>query len=202
MILSFAEGFLLGIGAAVPLGPINVLIMNVAIKNYKSGMAIGFGAMSVDILYFSLIFFGLISFLNTPFILKTLGFFGSSFLLYSAYLIFKNRNKKLSKSKEKINKKNLLKLYLSGCFLSFLNPYAIAFWISIASYASSGSFSHPFFIIFGMLSSILLWITLMPYFVHKSKHKISQKVSFYISLFSSVVLFGFAISLFAKTFLF
>ena len=40
MILSFLEGLVLGFGAAVPLGPINILIMNEAIKRYKNGVAI------------------------------------------------------------------------------------------------------------------------------------------------------------------
>ena len=31
----FIEGFILGLGAALPLGPINLLIMNEALKNYK-----------------------------------------------------------------------------------------------------------------------------------------------------------------------
>ncbi|CAA6802363.1 MAG: Lysine exporter protein (LYSE/YGGA), partial [uncultured Sulfurovum sp.] len=64
MLNSLIEGFLLGLGAAVPLGPINILIMNHALKNYKSAVAIGFGAMSADMVYLFIILLGLATFLD------------------------------------------------------------------------------------------------------------------------------------------
>jgi len=197
IINSILQGFLFGLGAAVPIGPINILIMDRAIRNYKSAVAIGAGALSADILYLVLILLGLMTFLNSPFILNMLGFFGSAFLLYVAYMIFKGRNKKLEKSHLQVDNKTLLKSYISGFFLTLLNPYTIAFWISVASFTNSDEVDY--FIIVGMISAILIWITLMPYLVHRSKHKISNKVSYYIALFSSVILTGFSVSLFVST---
>ena len=55
MFISFIEGFLLGMGAAIPLGPFNILIMNQAIRYYKSAVSIVFGALSAYILYLSMI---------------------------------------------------------------------------------------------------------------------------------------------------
>ena len=40
MVTSFLEGFLLGMGAAIPLGPINILLMNTALRDYKSAVTI------------------------------------------------------------------------------------------------------------------------------------------------------------------
>ncbi len=197
MIDSFFEGFLLGLGAAVPLGPINILIMNKALNHYKFGMAIGFGAMSADILYLTMIFIGVISFINNPFILNSLGILGSLFLLYLGIIIYQNRDKRLESNQNNINTKSIFKLYLQGFILTLFNPYTVAFWLSIAGYTVHKELDMLFTIL-GMLSAILLWITLMPYFIHKSKHRISQKVSFYINVFSFVILFGFAISLFVN----
>jgi len=197
MIESFFEGFLLGLGAAVPLGPINILIMNQALNHYKFGIAIGFGAMSADILYLTMIFIGLIGFINNPFILNSLGILGSLFLLYLGIIIYQNRDKRLESNQNNINTKNIFKLYLQGFILTLFNPYTIAFWLSIAGYTVHKELDMLFTIV-GMLSAILLWITLMPYFIYKSKHKISQKVSFYINIFSFIILFGFAISLFVN----
>lgn len=45
MIASLLSGISLGFGAAVPLGPINILIMTNALRSYKSAVAIGLGAM-------------------------------------------------------------------------------------------------------------------------------------------------------------
>ncbi len=196
---SFIQGFVFGIGAAVPVGPINILIMDRALQNYKSAVSLGFGALSADITYLVLILLGLMTFFNHPILLDTLGIFGSMFLLFIAYIVFKGRNKELKKSSLEIDHKTLFKSYISGYFLTLLNPYTIAFWISVASFATTSK-SDQYLIIVGMICAIILWITLMPYFVHKSKHKISQKVSYYIAIFSSLILAGFALSLLFSVF--
>ncbi len=192
---SFIQGFILGAGAAVPIGAINILIMNHALKNYKNGIAVGFGAMNADLTYLILISFGLTVFFQNRFFLDILGLLGGAFLLYLAYLIFKNRNNKLDTQKQNITVKNLLGLFFKGYLLTLLNPYTIAFWLSIAGYTVNMDLDFPMTVA-GMISAIMLWITLMPYFVHRSKHRISSKVSYYISIFSSIILAGFAFSLF------
>lgn len=194
MFNSFLEGFLLGVGAAVPLGPINILIMNHALKSYKSAVSIGFGAMSADMIYLLLILLGITTVLNNAYFSIGLGLLGSLFLAYMSYLIFKGRHNSLDKSEKVVSKKSLLKYYLQGIVLTGLNPYTIAFWLSIAGYTVHQNL-NPMFTIVGMFCAILLWITLMPYFVHKSKHKISAKVSYYLSMGSTVLLGFFALSL-------
>lgn len=195
MIESFSEGFLLGIGAAMPLGPINILIMNNALKSYKAGFAIGLGAMSSDIFYLSLIMLGMIGFADNVLFLKSVGLIGAFFLLYLAYNIYKNRDKKVELSKEEdIKGTGFFKKYAQGFVLTLLNPYTIIFWFSIAGYGANRE-SDVLFTLLGMMSSIILWITLLPYLVHRTKHKVSQKVSLYLSVFSSLILLGFALSL-------
>lgn len=195
---SLFEGFILGIGAAVPLGPINILIMNNAIKEYKRGFVIGLGALSVDVFYLSIVLFGLAKFLNTPLIQNILAIFGSVFLIFMAYLIYKNRNTPIENKDEKTSKKNLFKLYLSGLTLTLFSPYTIAFWLSVGTYASSGSL-NPITTIIGLLSAIFLWIIFMPYFVHKTKHKISVELSKKIAIISAIILAFFGVSMFIKT---
>ena len=200
IINSILQGFIFGLGAAVPIGPVNILIMDRAIRNYKSAVAIGAGALSADILYLVLILFGLMTFFNNPIFLDILGIFGSAFLLFIAYEIFKGRNKKLEKASLQIDNKTLLKSYIGGFFLTLLNPYTIAFWISVASFTNSSE-EVDYFIIVGMIGAILIWIICMPYLVHRSKHKISNKVSYYIAVLSSLILAGFAVSLFVNNLL-
>lgn len=112
----------MGLGAAVPLGPINILIMNEAVKKYKNGVMIGLGAMSSDIMYLFLIIFGLIAFFNQPYILNSLSLFGGAFLIYLAYAIFKNRDAKIGKPKENIKDSSVIKLYAKGFVLTAINP--------------------------------------------------------------------------------
>ena len=200
MIASFLEGFLLGMGAAIPLGPINILLMNTALRDYKGAVTIGFGALSADTVYLTMILLGIATFLNQPAILNILGILGSIFLLYLAYLIFKNRNNILGVQKKSRSSKSLIRFYLQGFTLTFVNPYTVAFWLSIAGYTSHKDLD-PIITIFGMLCALFLWVMLMPYFVHRSKHRISQRVSYYLSLSSSIVLLGFGLSLIINMFI-
>jgi len=197
LFLSYTEGFLLGLGAAVPLGPINILIMNEAIKRYRNGVLVGLGAMSSDIVYLFLIIFGLVALINQPIILNTLSVFGGGFLIFLAYLIYKNKDATLNAVEDTVVQQSMLKLYAKGFALTFINPYTIGFWLSASSYIASEELDI-FVTLFGMLSAIVLWITLMPYLVHKTKHKISAKVSHWISIASATILFGFGAMMFVK----
>jgi L-lysine exporter family protein LysE/ArgO len=201
MIASFSEGFLLGLGAAIPLGPINILIMNSALKSYRTGVALGFGAMSADIFYLILILAGMAGFMNDPDLLNAIGVFGSLILLYLAYGIYKNRAKIVTLQTAAVRTKTLFKTYMQGFALTLLNPYTVIFWFSVAGYAANRDL-HAGFTLLGMTSAITLWTTVMPYLVHRSKHKISQRASKYLSLFSAFILFGFALSLFAEVLFF
>lgn len=191
---SFIEGVLLGFGAAVPIGAINILIMNTALQSYWGALSIGFGAMSADILYLSSILLGMATILNNPTLLNILGVFGAAFLGYMAWMIFVSRNEPLEKSTTVLNRKSIIRFYLKGFGLTFINPYTIAFWLSIASYSANKNLDTAMTIL-GLFFAIFLWITLMPYAIHRSKHRISQKVSFAISIISALILGFFAISL-------
>jgi len=194
LVLSFFEGFLLGLGAAVPLGPINILIMNEAIKEYKSAVMIGLGAMSSDIIYLFLIMLGLVAFFKQPYILNSLSLFGVIFLIYLAYAIFKSRNSK-QKIAQVSKKNSYSKLYIKGLTLTFINPYTMGFWLSVSGFVASKEL-EMFATLFGMLSAIALWISIMPYLVNRSKHRISPRVSYWINIVSAVILLSFGLAMF------
>ena len=189
---SLFEGFLLGLGAAVPLGPINILIMSYALRSYPQAVAIGAGAMSADITYLLLVLLGTVVFMEIGWVSASVTIFGAIFLLYLAYLIFRDRKKPI-KSVE-TNKRTILKNYLKGYTLTLLNPYTILFWVSVSAYINSREL-HPFFTIAGLFGAILLWITIMPLLVHRSRHLIPQSLVELFSLISSLILAFFALAM-------
>ena len=199
MLSSLINGLLLGFGAAVPLGPINLLIMTQALKSYKGAVAIGLGAMSADIIYFFLTLTLSLKISQNHTFLKVLAIFGSLFLLYIAWQIFKNRNNPISIKEESINKKELFKNYLKGLSLTLFNPYTIGFWLSVSATIATKNL-NPIYSVLGIILAISLWITLMPLFIYKSKHLISQKVAKIFSIFSASVMVYFAITLLITTF--
>jgi len=197
MIASFLEGFLLGLGAAVPLGPINVLIMSNALRHYGAAVALGSGAMSADITYLLLILLGLFHFMENPSIKLIMAVAGSAFLLYLAWLIFKGRNEPIHL--QKIEKPRLLSNWLKGYTLTLLNPYTVIFWLSVSAYIAAKNLD-PLFTVLGLLSAILCWITLMPLAIHKTKHLFSQRVVTLFSVASAAILAFFALGMLWNTF--
>jgi len=109
MIASLLSGIALGYGAAMPLGPINVLIMTNALRSYKSAVAIGLGAMSADIIYFFITLIAGFKLLKYKLLANGLILFGSLFLIFIAWQIFKSRHNKIEVSNETVSKKDIVK---------------------------------------------------------------------------------------------
>jgi L-lysine exporter family protein LysE/ArgO len=189
---SFLEGFLLGLGAAVPLGPINVLIMSNALRHYGAAVALGSGAMSADITYLLLILLGLFRFMENPTIKLLMAVAGSAFLLYLAWLIFKGRNEPIHL--QKVEKAPIFGNWLKGYTLTLLNPYTVIFWLSVSAYIATRRLD-PLFTVLGLFSAILCWITLMPLLIHKTKHLFSQRVVTLFSVASAAILAFFALGM-------
>ena len=199
MLASLLSGLALGAGAALPLGPINILIMTNALRSYKSAIAIGLGAMSADIIYFLTTLIGGLKLLQYKILANALIIFGSLFLLYIAWQIFKSRNNKIDTTPIKTAKADVLKSYTKGLSLTLLNPYTIGFWLSVSTTVSAKNLDIKFTVI-GIICAILLWITLMPFIVHKNKHLISDKVSYIFSVFSASIMLFFAVSMILDNF--
>lgn len=193
---SFIEGFWLGVGASVPIGPINIMIMQEALKRYSSAFAIGLGAMSADISYLILILLGVKWFFNNDMFTFIVGLFGSIFMLYMAWSIFNSSKEPIVDCVEvdPLDKKALHSNWIKGYLMTLLNPYTMLFWLSLSAYISAKGL-NPLYTILGLISSITLWITLMPLIIYRSRHLISNRVAKILSIISATILLFFAISM-------
>lgn len=194
----FLQGMVLGFGAAVPIGPINVLIMSHALKKYTLALAIGFGAMSADIIYLFLMTFGLLKTFNDPFILQNIAIFGFIFLFIIGVALLKSAGRHLHVKKD-IAQSGFIATYIKGLILTLLNPYTIGFWLSIASLANSQK-GNTEILVSGVVVAILLWITIMPFIVYSNKHRISDNIAKYFSYFAGIILIFFSFILLYNTF--
>lgn len=187
MLASFVQGLLLGYGACVPIGPINILLMNLALHSYRSALSTGFGAMSADMLYLTLLSYGLLS-LDDSFWMRLLSIFGGLFLCYLAYASWRARHAR--SSHRHLAPRSLLRHYVQGLTLTALNPYTVGFWSSVSLLAHSSQDDY-LYLFAGMALAIGSWITLMPLAIYRSRHLIGDSVLLVLSLVSAVVLAGF-----------
>src|SRR3954468_22756240 len=85
-----ARGVLLGLGAAVPIGPVNVEIARRTLRGgFFAGFALGCGAVTVDILYAALSSLSFTRLLTAPAVARVAGAAGVVLLMYLAFLCFR-----------------------------------------------------------------------------------------------------------------
>ncbi|MFA6037157.1 MAG: LysE family translocator [Legionellales bacterium] len=188
-------GILLGWGAAIPIGPINLEMIR---RNLNFGtrfsLLFGFGACSADVLYLVLLSYGVLSLLTYPLVLKIIGILGAFVLIYFAYGALTAKPSQALEAS--IPKGTLLSHYLSGLLLTLSNPITILFWASISSQVVTLTVSHPNALIYagiGVLMGTVSWVVALNLFLHFTKHKISNAAINMLNKIGGLLLLGFAI---------
>lgn len=187
---SFIKGALFGYGASIPIGPINILIVAYALRSFKLGFAIGAGAMLTDAIYLLLSHLGVSVFLKqNALFMEILSIFGASFLFYIAFITARGANKILEFNVA--SKQSLMRCFLQGVWVNALNPFIIAFWISVSAFTNS--VQNQFLSLAGLIFSITTWIIFLPLIVAKSRKIISPKVAGVFAYVSAMFLAVFAL---------
>ena len=196
---SFITGILLGLGVAIPIGPLNILIMNYSLSSFGRGFALGMGAMSADILYFVLLSLGVLVVFDNPWIFKSIAIFGAIFLLYMAWACYKNASKMLAKISNTERGESLLACYLKGLGLNSINPFIIGFWLSLSSVIASSA--NWMIAALGVLLALFAWVVGLSFATSLARRIISAKVARIFSYISAVLMLFFTAFLIYNTFL-
>ena len=196
---SFITGILLGLGVAIPIGPLNILIMNYSLSSFGRGFALGMGAMSADILYFVLLSLGVLVVFDNPWIFKSIAIFGAIFLLYMAWTCYKNASKMLAKISNTERGESLLACYLKGLGLNSINPFIVGFWLSLSSVVVSSA--NWMIAALGVLLALFAWVLGLSILTSLARRIISAKVARIFSYVSAVLMLFFTAFLIYNTFL-
>ena len=131
-------GILLGLGAAAPIGPVNVEIARRTLRGgFRHGFALGCGAVSVDVLYAILSSQGLARVLAHKAVFWTLAVGGVTLLLYLAAICFRAAWRALktdpidagaSSDTQRLSRESARGAYAAGVLMTLLNPMTLAFW--------------------------------------------------------------------------
>ncbi len=193
----YLQGILLGLGVAIPIGPINILIMSHAINSYSRALMLGIGAMCADAIYLLLSSLGISRIIHIPIIFYAIAICGSLFLLYMAWELYRNAKHKISV--KPITADKHLTILIKGLLINLLNPYVIMFWLSLS--ASIAGISDKFSLtLIGLICGIVLWITLFPLIVHINRKLISEKIAMYLAYISATLLVIIAIMMVYRIF--
>ena len=128
------KGIALGLGAAVPIGPVNVEIARRTLRGgFLAGFALGLGAVTIDVTDAILSSLSLGGLLNRPQIRGPITIGGIVFLLYLAAMCLRGAIRDfhadpLAAAPATASRRAA---YVTGLLMTFLNPMTIAFWFVV-----------------------------------------------------------------------
>ena len=185
-----AQSFVLGLGIAMPVGPIGVLVIRRSLSEGRSiGIASGLGAASADGIYGLVATLGLslVSSLLTGVQLYT-RLIGGAFLLYLAWTIYRA---KPTHQAAPARGSSLWGAYFSTLALTLSNPATILFFFGVV--AGLGVRGSAWAIVPGFfLGSASWWITLS-LLASAFGSRLNAKALRVVNLTSSLVILGFAL---------
>ena len=131
-----ARGVLLGLGAAVPIGPVNVQIARQALRRgFFAGFALGCGAVTVDVFYAVLTSVGVQQVAQSRVVMWTLRIGGIALLTYLAASCFRGEREAwradlvTSGAGPATNPgAGPGRAYVTGVLMTLPNPMTLAFW--------------------------------------------------------------------------
>lgn len=131
MLNIFLSYVFLGLSLAAPVGPVNAAQIDRGMKGgFFHAWLFGLGAVTADVLYMALIYFGVAQFLTAPFLKTFLWLFGFFVLTYTGIESLA-KAKEVSLMRGRREKESYRKSFLSGLVISLSNPLSIMFWLGI-----------------------------------------------------------------------
>jgi L-lysine exporter family protein LysE/ArgO len=189
---------LLGVSLAAPIGPVNAAQLNTGIKNgFFHAWIFGIGALTADVLYMIMVYFGVGQFIDSPLVKTILWSFGCFVLTYTGV------ENLLTLHKIEIDLRfgksiRLRRSLLAGFFMSLLNPLTILFWLGIYGSVlaeTSQIFRGNQVIIYSLaiIVGVILWDTIMAFISSGARRFLSTTLLKIISILSSLSMIGFGV---------
>ena len=189
----FFYGVLMGLGAAIPFGPVN---MEITRRNLHygtgAGIAFGLGPCLADVTYLVLFGLGALTLLQYPKILQILGLAGS---LVLAWYGIKALRAKKEEETPSMQKKAFFRQILAGYGMTLLSPYNVLFWSSLMAQIALLSNSEHSIVLaaLGVLAGAVSWNFFLNGLLHFTRHKLPQKITRSLNFIGGCILLVFAV---------
>jgi L-lysine exporter family protein LysE/ArgO len=193
----FLSYILLGLSLAAPIGPINAAQLDKGIKSgFWHAWILGWGAILADAIYMALVYFGVVHFLEIPFMKTFLWLFGFFVLTYTGIETMLSAGKLVVD--ERNAKDSHFSSFLSGFLMSIANPLTILFWLGIygsvlANAADKYDIQHLLLYSSAIFLGILCWDLTMAIVSSGFRRFLTKPILMFISGFSGLSLIGFGV---------
>lgn len=201
----FLTTLLLGWGAAVPFGPINLEMMRRTLNGgFWQGFSLGLGACLADITYVVLLLLGAFALSGHALFLKLLGLGGSFILLWFGYQAFTAKvNETRGEKSQVLNiEKPPILAILEGYGLTLVNPFTLLFWASVSSQLMAltvrSSLSTLGLAVFGVCVGTFSWVTLFNGVLNLTRHRLTPRLMNGLNKLGGGLLCCFALAMLYK----
>lgn len=197
------NGVGLGLGAAAPLGPVNVEIARRTLRFGRgAGFALGCGAVTIDVAYALVASLTLVPVLRYPGLVKGLGLAGGAFLAYLGILCLRaavaghERSTEVLPPDTPVERRGAVGHYATGLAMTALNPMTLMFWFvgvpgSVASLAGSSRAALPL-VAAGVFVGALAWVVFFTTLVGRLHRFGGQRWLRWIDLAGGLMLLAYA----------
>ncbi|WP_186580727.1 LysE family transporter [Aquibacillus kalidii] len=196
---SFISYIILGLSLAAPIGPVNAAQLDKGIKQgFTHSWFIGLGSLSADIVYMLAVYFGVVNFLELPFMKSFLWSFGCFVLIYTGIEGLVGAKQVANNQSKRSKPSSLSKTFFTGFFLSISNPLTILFWLGIygsvlAETASEYDINHLALYSFAIILGLIIWDFTMAIVASGFRKILTNTILVWISVISALSLVGFGI---------
>jgi threonine/homoserine/homoserine lactone efflux protein len=205
----FSTAFFMGLAAAAPMGPVNMLaIRRGMIGGWRRTLACGIGSVAGDLILFSLVLLGghfLLSDLTNPTLQTVLAAIGVIVLfplgLYFLVRAVKEPLRAYTRARKRWDKgslpAHLATDVAAGTALTILNPLTIIYWVGVTSnwlpFAHSVlGHSAPGWGILMVAAGLTTWFTTLIFLVRFIPNRIGPTFFRLVNVILGLILLGFA----------
>ena len=196
LIIAFIAGLISGFVVSIPVGPINITIINEgARRGFLWAALIGLGAMVMDLVYCALAFAGFSGLFGSQFMKATMELLSFIFLLYLGikYMVTASLPATTPTVEAVEHKLHPHTAFWIGFVRVLGNPAVLLFWITVsATFIShewiNDSFASKASCVFGTFVGGFLWFLLLSFLVAKGHGKFSTKALVRMAHISGAIL--------------
>jgi L-lysine exporter family protein LysE/ArgO len=188
---------LLGLSLSAPIGPINAAQLDSGIKRgFWHAWLVGLGALVADGIYMTMVYMGIVHFIEIPFMKSFLWLFGCFVLIYTGIESLAGAGS-VTKNDSDGREQTKLRSFVSGFFMSLSNPMTILFWLGIygsvlADTAARYGGEQVALYSLAIIAGILLWDISMAGIASTFRRWLTDGLLKFISVLSglSLIVFG------------
>lgn len=196
MLHDFMLGLLLGWGAAIPIGPMNLEIIRRNLRyGFTTGVLFGLGLCSADLVYLMLLSFGALIILQHPLVLKIVSLLGAAILFYFVYLTLKQKPS-VDTQATTADFKHYGLHTLQGFLMTCVNPMTVLFWSSVSATVAMISQHNSLTVVIlglGVFAGACSWMLSLNTALHFVRHRLSVNTVRWMNYSGALFLAVFAV---------